>query len=109
MRGSGLAVREVSVGYGPVRALRRVSLDVPDGTVVAVLGGNGAGKSTLLRALSRTLAFQGGTLTSGSVHFDGTRVDTWAPDRVVAAGISHVPEGRQVFARMTVADNLRAG
>ncbi|MEU4798759.1 ABC transporter ATP-binding protein [Streptomyces sp. NPDC023327] len=109
MRGSGLAVREVSVGYGPVRALRRVSLDVPDGAVVAVLGGNGAGKSTLLRALSRTLAFQGGTLTSGSVHFDGTRVDTWAPDRVVAAGISHVPEGRQVFARMTVADNLRAG
>lgn len=109
IRGSGLAVREVSVGYGPVRALRRVSLDVPDGTVVAVLGGNGAGKSTLLRALSRTLAFQGGTLTSGSVHFDGTRVDTWAPDRVVAAGISHVPEGRQVFARMTVADNLRAG
>ncbi|MEU7646947.1 ABC transporter ATP-binding protein [Streptomyces huasconensis] len=107
--GSGLVVREVSVGYGPVRALRRVSLDVPDGTVVAVLGGNGAGKSTLLRAVSRTLAFQGGALTSGGIHFGGTRLDGLAPDRVVAAGVSHVPEGRQVFARMTVADNLRAG
>ncbi len=108
-RGAGLVVRDVSVGYGPVRALRRVSLDVPDGTVVAVLGGNGAGKSTLLRAVSRTLSFQGGALTSGDIHFEGTRVDGLAPDRVVAAGISQVPEGRRVFARMTVADNLRAG
>ncbi|MFJ2768887.1 ABC transporter ATP-binding protein [Streptomyces sp. NPDC087300] len=107
--GAGLVVRDLSVGYGPVRALRRVSLDLPDGEVVAVLGANGAGKSTLLRAISRTLSFQGGALASGSVHFAGRRLDTLAPDRVVAAGISHVPEGRQVFARMTVADNLRAG
>ncbi|THC51500.1 ABC transporter ATP-binding protein [Streptomyces sp. A1499] len=107
--GGGLAVREVSVGYGPVRALRRVSLDVPDGAVVAVLGSNGAGKSTLLRAVSRTLSFQGATLTSGDIHFRGRRTDGLAPERVVAAGISQVPEGRQVFARMTVADNLRAG
>ncbi|MEV5981125.1 ABC transporter ATP-binding protein [Streptomyces sp. NPDC052114] len=109
MEGSGLVVRDVSVGYGPVRALRGVSLDLPEGAVVAVLGGNGAGKSTLLRAVSRTLSFQGGRLTSGTVRFGGRRVDTLAPDRVVAAGISHVPEGRQVFARMTVTDNLRAG
>ncbi|MEV7193566.1 ABC transporter ATP-binding protein [Streptomyces sp. NPDC093510] len=102
-------MRDVSVGYGPVRALRRVSLDLPEGAVVAVLGGNGAGKSTLLRAISRTLSFQGGTLTSGDIHFDGRRVDGLAPDRVVAAGISQVPQGRQVFARMSVADNLRAG
>lgn len=107
--GTGLVVRDVSVGYGPVRALRRVSLELPHGTVVAVLGGNGAGKSTLLRAVSRTLSFQGGALTSGSVHFDGRRIDGLSADRVVAAGISHVPEGRQVFARMTVTDNLRAG
>ncbi|WP_447042271.1 ABC transporter ATP-binding protein [Streptomyces sp. DSM 118878] len=107
--GGGLVVREVSVGYGPVRALRRVSLDVPDGAVVAVLGSNGAGKSTLLRAVSRTLSFQGGTLTSGDIRFQGRRIDGLAPDRVVAAGISQVPEGRQVFARMTVTDNLRAG
>ncbi|MEU6820254.1 ABC transporter ATP-binding protein [Streptomyces atriruber] len=102
-------MRDVSVGYGPVRALRRVSIDLPDGAVVTVLGGNGAGKSTLLRAISRTLSFQGGTLTSGSVHFDGRRIDGLSADRVVAAGISQVPEGRKVFARMTVTDNLRAG
>ncbi|MEV8019879.1 ABC transporter ATP-binding protein [Streptomyces sp. NPDC086554] len=109
MGGSGLVVRDASVGYGPVRALRQVSIEVPDGAVVAVLGGNGAGKSTLLRAISRTLSFHRGALTSGSVHFGGRRVDGWHADRVVAAGISQVPEGRRVFARMTVADNLRAG
>lgn len=109
LRGGGLVVRDVSVGYGPVRALRRVSLDLPDGAVVAVLGGNGAGKSTLLRAISRTLSFHGGALTSGDIHFGGRRIEGLAPDRVVGAGISQVPEGRRVFARMTVTDNLRAG
>ncbi|GGR98281.1 ABC transporter ATP-binding protein [Streptomyces aureoverticillatus] len=104
-----LTVRDACVGYGPVRALRHVSLDVPDGAVVAVLGGNGAGKSTLLRAVSRTLSFHGGSLTSGTLRFAGRRVDGLRPERVVAAGISQVPEGRRVFARMTVADNLRAG
>ncbi|MEV7073856.1 ABC transporter ATP-binding protein [Streptomyces sp. NPDC091972] len=109
MTGAGLVVRDLSVGYGPVRALRRVSLEVPEGTVVTVLGGNGAGKSTLLRAISRTLAFHGGAVTEGTVTLDGHRLDGLAPDRVVAAGVCQVPEGRQVFARMTVADNLRAG
>ncbi|MDQ0597846.1 branched-chain amino acid transport system ATP-binding protein [Streptomyces canus] len=109
MGGSGLVVRELSVGYGPVRALRRVSLQVPEGSVVTVLGSNGAGKSTLLRAISRTLSFHGGTVTEGEVRLDDRRLDGLAPDRVVAAGVSHVPEGRQVFSRMTVADNLRAG
>ncbi|MYW66816.1 ATP-binding cassette domain-containing protein [Streptomyces sp. SID8379] len=99
----------MSVGYGPVRALRGVTLKVPKGAVVAVLGGNGAGKSTLLRAVSRTLGFHGGAVTSGEVRFGGRRVSGLSADRVVAAGICQVPEGRQVFARMTVADNLRAG
>ncbi|RRR86329.1 ABC transporter ATP-binding protein [Streptomyces sp. RP5T] len=109
MTGAGLVVRDLSVGYGPVRALRRVSLEVPEGAVVTVLGGNGAGKSTLLRAISRTLAFHGGAVTEGTVTLDGRRLDALAPDRVVAAGVCQVPEGRRVFARMTVADNLRAG
>ncbi|MFC8359136.1 ABC transporter ATP-binding protein [Streptomyces griseorubiginosus] len=109
MIGTGLAVQGLSVGYGPVRALRRVSLEVPEGAVVTVLGGNGAGKSTLLRAISRTLSFHGGAVTEGTVTLDGRRLDSLAPDRVVAAGVCQVPEGRQVFARMTVADNLRAG
>lgn len=59
MGGSALLVRDLSVGYGPVRALRQVSLEVPEGAVVAVLGSNGAGKSTLLRAVCRTLSFHG--------------------------------------------------
>ncbi|MGW0466553.1 ABC transporter ATP-binding protein [Streptomyces sp. NPDC003027] len=111
MGGTALAleVADLSAGYGPVRALRRVSLDVPEGSVVTVLGGNGAGKSTLLRAVSRTLSFHGGAVVSGTVRFGGRELGALAPDRVVAAGVSQVPEGRQVFARMTVEDNLRAG
>lgn len=105
---AALEVRALTVGYGPVRALRDVSVDVPAGRVVAVLGGNGAGKSTLLRAISRTLGFHRGAAT-GTVRFGGRSLDGLSPARVVAAGVVHVPEGRQVFARMTVADNLRAG
>ncbi|MEE4495214.1 ABC transporter ATP-binding protein [Streptomyces sp. NPDC050529] len=103
-----LEIRALSVGYGPVRSLRDVSLDVPAGAITAVLGGNGAGKTTLLRAISRTLGFHRGTGT-GTVHFDGRPLDGLRPAQVVAAGVVQVPEGRQVFARMTVADNLRAG
>ncbi|MFD7257009.1 ABC transporter ATP-binding protein [Streptomyces sp. NPDC059874] len=110
---ASLQVRALSVGYGPVRALRDVSLDVPAGAVVVVLGGNGAGKSTLLRAVSQTLAFHRGAVTHGDISFDGRTIDGRAglggPARAVAAGVVQVPEGRQVFARMTVADNLRAG
>ncbi|MEU9204078.1 ABC transporter ATP-binding protein [Streptomyces sp. NPDC048332] len=103
-----LEIRALSVGYGPVRSLRDVSLDVPAGTITAVLGGNGAGKTTLLRAISRTLGFHRGTGT-GTIRFDGRPLDGLRPAQVVAAGVVQVPEGRQVFARMTVADNLRAG
>ncbi|WP_093798244.1 ABC transporter ATP-binding protein [Streptomyces sp. Wb2n-11] len=109
MAGATLEIRDLSAGYGPVRALRHVSLTLPEGAVVAVLGSNGAGKSTLLRAVSRTLSFHGGAVTAGTVAFGGRPLTGLPPDRVVAAGLCQVPEGRQVFARMTVADNLRAG
>ncbi|MDG4861323.1 ABC transporter ATP-binding protein [Streptomyces sp. T-3] len=109
MGGAALEVRDLSVGYGPVRALRQVSLEVPEGTVVTVLGSNGAGKSTLLRAISRTLSFHGGAVTGGSLTLGGQPLHGLAASRVVAAGVSQVPEGRQVFARMSVEDNLRAG
>lgn len=106
---AALEVRALSVGYGPVRALHEVSVDVPSGAITAVLGGNGAGKSTLLRAISRTLGFHRGTVDAGTVHFDGRPLGGLSAAGVVAAGVVQVPEGRQVFARMTVADNLRAG
>jgi ABC-type branched-subunit amino acid transport system ATPase component len=105
-----VAVRDLHVSYaGAVKALRGVSLDVPDGAVVAVLGGNGAGKSTLLRALSGTLASQRGAITAGTIEFSGrdtTRVHAAA---IARAGLVQVPEGRRIFGHLTVEENLRAG
>jgi branched-chain amino acid transport system ATP-binding protein len=105
----GLAVSDLVVGYGPVRALRGVSLRVPSGAVVAVLGTNGAGKSTLLRAISGTLGFHRGGIGGGVITWRGTRLSGMPAPGVVARGVTQVPEGRRVFARMTVAENLRAG
>ncbi|RJL36029.1 ABC transporter ATP-binding protein [Bailinhaonella thermotolerans] len=104
-----LRVRDLTAAYGPVPALRGITLEVPAGGVAAVLGGNGAGKSTLLRALSGVLPFHGGAVTGGEITAGGTSLRGLRPDRIVAAGVVHVPEGRHVFARMTVAENLRAG
>ncbi|GIH95053.1 ABC transporter ATP-binding protein [Planobispora siamensis] len=106
---SGLTVRDLAVNYGPVTALRGVSLDVPRGAVVTVLGGNGAGKSTLLRAISGTLRFHRGGIGAGAVAFGGRRLSGASTSAVVAHGVVQVPEGRKVFARMTVEENLRAG
>ena len=105
-----LSVRALSVRYGrSVRALDGVDIDVPGGAVLAVLGGNGAGKSTLLRAVSGTLALHRGSVTAGEIVFDDRRIDRLDPAVVVRRGVVAVPEGRQVFARMTVEENLRAG
>ncbi|ETK36484.1 ABC transporter ATP-binding protein [Microbispora sp. ATCC PTA-5024] len=105
----GLEVSGLEVRYGPVRALRGVSLAVPAGSVVAVLGANGAGKSTLLRAVSGTLRFHRGAVTAGSVSYAGAPLTGLPAAAVVRRGVVQVPEGRRVFARMTVAENLRAG
>ena len=105
-----LEVRDLAVSYaGALRALREVTVEVPDGAVLAVLGANGAGKSTLLRAISGTLPLQGGTLDAGSVHFDGRDIGGIGPAEVVRAGIVQVPEGRRIFGELTVEENLRAG
>jgi len=105
-----LRVRDLHVSYGgALRALHGVSVEVPRGGAVAVLGANGAGKSTLLRAISGTLRLAGGRVDSGSVEFDGRRLDHLDPAAVVRAGVVQVPEGRQVFAHLTVEENLRAG
>ncbi len=105
-----LSVRGLSVRYGrSVHALDGVDVEVPDDGVLAVLGGNGAGKSTLLRAVSGTLRLHRGAITAGEILVSGERIDRLDPAVVVRRGVVAVPEGRQVFARMTVEDNLRAG
>ncbi|WP_455358529.1 ABC transporter ATP-binding protein [Streptomyces sp. SYSU K21746] len=104
-----LRISDLHVSYGrSVRALHGVSLDVPQGRIVAVLGSNGAGKTTLLRAVSGTLALHRGTVDSGTVHFDGVRL-TGGAAWTVAAGVVQVPEGRRIFGSLSVEDNLRAG
>jgi len=117
-RGSGpdgqaaplLDIRDLRVSYGgSVQALREVSLWVPDGGVVAVLGNNGAGKSSLLRAISGTLGQEGGAVAGGTVHFAGERIERRSPADIVRRGVLHVPEGRRVFGGLTVEENLRAG
>ncbi len=99
-----LKVNEIEAYYGRVCALRSVSLEVAEGSVVALLGANGAGKTTTLRAISGLIR-----PTRGSIEFDGTRVDRSTADRLVRAGIAQVPEGRQIFTELTVRENLRLG
>jgi branched-chain amino acid transport system ATP-binding protein len=105
-----LSVRDVQVTYGgTVQALRGVDLDVGDGEVVAVLGSNGAGKTTLLRSLSGTLRLHRGRIETGEITFDGETLAGKDPARIVSMGLVQVPEGRRIFTRLTVEENLRAG
>ena len=99
-----LQVRDVEAGYGAIQALHGVSLDVSSGEMVAVVGANGAGKTTLLRAITGL-----NRLTAGSVTFDGESVGNFPPDRIVDRGMAHVPQGKQLFPHLTVAQNLRLG
>ncbi|MDN3356346.1 ABC transporter ATP-binding protein [Actinomadura sp. DC4] len=101
---SYLSVCGLTAGYGPVRVLREVSLDVERGAVVAVLGANGAGKTTLLRALSGLLPG-----CRGEITFDGTSLIGRRPERIARLGLSHVPEGRGTFPELTVEENLAVG
>jgi len=100
-----LDVRDLHAGYGALPVLRGVNLSVSAGELVAVLGPNGAGKSTLLRAISRFDA----TITAGSVHFEGRDLAGVRAHALASAGLAHVPEGRALFAEMSVEDNLRLG
>jgi ABC-type branched-subunit amino acid transport system ATPase component len=107
---SMLAVRDLRVRYRrAIVALRNVSLDVPAGAVVAVLGSNGAGKTTLLRAVSGILGEYGGAVESGTITFEGRPLTARSAAAAVAAGVVQSPEGRRVFERLTVAENLRIG
>jgi branched-chain amino acid transport system ATP-binding protein len=98
-----LALEGVHARYGPVQALHGVTLEVPEGEIVAVLGANGAGKTTTLRAVSGTVRRSG-----GEIMFAGKRL-RGGPEAVAKAGIAHVPEGRGTFTDLTVLENLRLG
>jgi len=92
------------VSYGPVAAIRGISLVVAPGEVVALLGANGAGKSTMLRTISGLIQPR-----AGEIRFGGQRIDRLAPPRIVRLGIAHSPEGRRLFGMLTVAENLKLG
>jgi branched-chain amino acid transport system ATP-binding protein len=102
--GSLLSIRDLVVHYGVVRALSGISLEVPEGRIVALIGANGAGKSTTLRAISGLVR-----PTSGSVEFQGRSVAGLASHQIVAQGVAHAPEGRGIFLNLTVKENLDLG
>jgi branched-chain amino acid transport system ATP-binding protein len=97
-----LAVENLSVFYGSIQALRGISLRVEAGEVVTLIGGNGAGKSTTLRTISGLLEPKRGT-----IQFDGRPIHGWPPHRIVQGGLVQVPEGREIFANLTVEENLQ--
>jgi branched-chain amino acid transport system ATP-binding protein len=99
-----LTVDQLHCGYGRIAVIKGVSLEVKRGEIVALIGSNGAGKTTLLRTLSGVHP-----LSTGTISFDGQPVERLAPHRRVARGMIQVPEGRQIFAALTVEDNLRLG
>jgi branched-chain amino acid transport system ATP-binding protein len=99
-----LVVEKLQVAYGKVQALWDVTLEVPDGEIVALVGANGAGKTTLLKTVSGLLRRQ-----SGSITYDGKHIEEASPPEIVKHGVVHVPEGRKLFPEMAVIDNLLMG
>jgi len=99
-----LEINNVHVHYHKVAALKGIDMEVPDDGIVTIIGANGAGKSTTLRSISGLAR-----ISKGEIVFAGKRIDGLAPEKIVALGIAHVPEGRRVFPGLTVEENLRTG
>ncbi|GAA4550188.1 ABC transporter ATP-binding protein [Pseudonocardia xishanensis] len=99
-----LQVRDLVVAYGAIQAVRGVSFDVEQGQIVSLIGSNGAGKTTTLRTLSGLLR-----PVSGTVEFDGEQIQKMPAHSILSRGVAHSPEGRRLFARMSVEENLRLG
>ncbi|MFH1116499.1 MAG: ABC transporter ATP-binding protein [Pseudomonadota bacterium] len=105
-----LKVNNIQVVYNNViMVLKGISIEVPDGEAVALLGANAAGKSTTLKAISGILKFQNGEVEEGNIEFSGQSIGDMDPDRIVRCGICMVPEGRRVFDDLTVMENIRIG
>ncbi|NUM55072.1 MAG: ABC transporter ATP-binding protein [Candidatus Hydrogenedentes bacterium] len=99
-----LCIQNVVAGYGPIEALKGVSLEVHSGEIVTLIGANGAGKSSTLMCVSGLLRAR-----SGAVHFDGADITGYKPHTIVEEGLAQVPEGRKIFPRLTVLENLELG
>lgn len=99
-----LEAREISAGYGIVPVIRNISLTVDNGDILVLLGRNGVGKTTLLKSLIGLLK-----PSSGKILIDGLDVTEWAPSRIAKAGVAYVPQGRGIFPKLTVEENLRVG
>lgn len=99
-----LEIKDLSISYGGIKALRSVSLNVPKGQLVSLIGANGAGKTTLLNGISGILKCE-----SGTISFEGDDITNKPPHWIVRRGISQVPEGRRIFSRLTVEENLKMG
>jgi branched-chain amino acid transport system ATP-binding protein len=99
-----LELKNVQTYYGAIHALKGISLSVDEGEVVTLIGSNGAGKSTTLKTISGLLRPKG-----GEIHFNGRRIDGLQPHQITELGIGHVPEGRKIFPRLTVLENLEMG
>jgi branched-chain amino acid transport system ATP-binding protein len=104
-----LRVSSLSAYYGELRAIYDISLELQQGDVLAIIGANGAGKSTLLKSLAGLMHHGATSHIRGRIEFAGQRLDKLGPDRIVDAGLALVPEGRRLFARLSVEDNLLAG
>src|SRR6476660_5400558 len=105
-----LSVNNIEVIYDHViLVLKGVSLEVPRGKIVALLGANGAGKSTTLKAISNLLRAERGDVTKGTIQFEGKRVDRLTPNELVRMGVCQVMEGRHCFSHLTVEENLLTG
>ena len=105
-----LSVNNIEVIYDHViLVLKGTSLEVPSGSIVALLGANGAGKTTTLKAISNLLHAERGEVTKGSIEFDGTQVHDLSPNELVKRGCIQVMEGRHVFEHLTVEENILTG
>jgi branched-chain amino acid transport system ATP-binding protein len=105
-----LKINNIEVKYHEViLVIKGVSIEVPEGKIVALLGANGAGKSTTLKAISGLLKHEDGEVTDGSIEFMGTRIDKLGPEKIAKMGIVQVIEGRRVFEHLTVEQNLKVG
>lgn len=99
-----LSIKDLHVSYGPIKAIKGISIEVPDKAIVTLIGANGAGKTTLLRTISGLIKAK-----SGSIAFDGKELSTLPPHEIVKLGVAQSPEGRMIFSNLTVQENLKMG